>query len=60
MLGYALNRPVAVSDTPLIDRALGDLPKHEYRLSNVVENIVLSRQFRSHRAAKEREFSANE
>lgn len=58
MLGYALNRPVAVSDTPLIERTLSELPKHEYRMSSVVENIVLSRQFRSHRPATEREFAA--
>ncbi|MFT7641677.1 MAG: hypothetical protein ACI9G1_003428 [Pirellulaceae bacterium] len=56
MLGYALNRPVAVSDTPLIVRTLEDLPKNEYRLSNVVEHIVFSRQFRFHRPATEREF----
>jgi hypothetical protein len=60
MLGYALNRPVSVSDTLLIERALQNLPKHEYHLSSVVETIVLSRQFRSHRPAEEREFAANE
>ena len=60
MLGYALNRPVAVSDTPLIERTLSELPKHEYRMSSVVENIVLSRQFRSHRPATEREFATKD
>ncbi len=57
MLGYALNRPVAVSDFPLIDRALKELSTNDHRLSSVVEPIVLSRQFRSHRAADEREFT---
>jgi hypothetical protein len=60
MLGYALNRPVAVIDDPLIERTVGKLSKNEYRLSCVVENIVVSRQFRSHRPATEREFATNE
>ena len=58
MLGYALNRPVAVSDFPFIDTTLEKLPVQDYRISAVVEQIVLSRQFRFHRAAKELEFSA--
>ncbi|MBL8795329.1 MAG: DUF1588 domain-containing protein [Planctomycetia bacterium] len=57
MLGYALNRPVAVSDFPLIDRTLEQLPKSDHRLSSIVEQIVLSRQLRARRAADEREFS---
>ncbi|WP_231756492.1 DUF1592 domain-containing protein [Lignipirellula cremea] len=60
MLGYALNRPVSVSDKPLIDRTLAVLAQEEYRLSSVVENIVLSRQFRLHRAATEREFAESD
>lgn len=51
LLGYALNRPVSVSDTPLIDRTLEDLTKKEYRFSSIVENIVLSRQLRNKRPA---------
>ena len=60
MLGYALNRSVSVSDTPLIDRTLDELPRNKYRFSTVVENIVLSRQFRSHRPATEREFATTD
>lgn len=58
MLGYALSRPVAVSDFPLVEQTVAMLPKHEYRVSSIVEPIVLSRQFRSHRPAKEHELAA--
>jgi hypothetical protein len=57
MLGYALSRPVAVSDFPLVDRTLAELPASGHRLSGIVERIVLSRQFRARRAADEREFA---
>lgn len=46
LLGYALGRSVQLSDEPLLSEMATTLEKHEYRISAVLETIVLSRQFR--------------
>ena len=51
LLGYALNRSVQFSDRPLLDRMDAALRQREYRVSAVLEAIVLSRQFREIRGA---------
>lgn len=46
LLGYSLGRSVQLSDKPLLDDILVQLKTHDYRVSTVIETIVLSRQFR--------------
>jgi hypothetical protein len=48
-LGYALNRGALVSDRPILDEIVAELPKNDYRFSTLVERVVLSRQFRFRR-----------
>ncbi len=45
LLGYALGRAVQLSDEPLIDQLVAELPNHQYRMSYLVESIILSPQF---------------
>lgn len=52
LLGYALGRSVQFSDGPLLDRMAAALAAREYRVSAVLEAIVLSRQFREIRGAE--------
>ncbi len=47
LLGFALGRGVQLSDKPLLDSMRQDLVRNGYRISNAIETIVLSRQFRS-------------
>jgi hypothetical protein len=49
LAGYALGRSVTLSDHPLVDEMLGELKKHDYRLSTAVQAIARSKQFRYHR-----------
>ena len=49
LLGYSLGRSVQLSDRPLIDHMIGQLKKHNYRISSAVNAVVLSKQFRFHR-----------
>ena len=46
LLGYALGREVQLSDQPLLSEIAQHLAPNNYRFSEVVESIVLSRQFR--------------
>jgi len=46
LLGYALGRATTLSDTLLIDEMVGELHKHDGRLSAAVLAIVRSPQFR--------------
>ncbi len=46
LLGYALGRPVQLSDDPLLDAMTHDLETHDYRVSAAIETIVRSRPFR--------------
>ncbi|MBL8849231.1 MAG: DUF1592 domain-containing protein [Planctomycetaceae bacterium] len=52
LLGYALGRALQFSDSPLLDRMDDSLQQREYRVSAVLESIVLSRQFREVRGAE--------
>ena len=54
LLGYALGRAVQLSDEPLLAEMQAALASDGYRVHNVVEKIVLSRQFREIRG---REFA---
>ncbi|HUQ72922.1 MAG TPA: DUF1592 domain-containing protein, partial [Planctomycetaceae bacterium] len=46
LLGYALGRSVQLSDEPLLSEMQTTLEKRDYRVTAVLERIVLSRQFR--------------
>ena len=46
LLGYALGREVQLSDQLLIDKMVLKLQKNEYRVHSVIDEIVLSKQFR--------------
>jgi hypothetical protein len=46
LLGYALGRSVQLSDKPLLDEIIKQLPAHDYQVSTVIELIVRSPQFR--------------
>jgi hypothetical protein len=46
LLGYALGRSVALSDTVLLDDLGAELEKNEGRVSAAVQAIVRSPQFR--------------
>ncbi|MFT5411058.1 MAG: hypothetical protein ACI9NC_003792, partial [Verrucomicrobiales bacterium] len=46
VLGYALGRGVLLSDEPLLDDIQSQLATNEFRISQIVELIVLSPQFR--------------
>lgn len=46
LLGYALGRSVLLSDDPLLTEMQTDLAAHDFKLHNLVDKIVLSRQFR--------------
>ena len=46
LLGYALGRGVLLSDEPLLDEIQSQLTQNDFRISQIVEGIVLSRQFR--------------
>lgn len=46
LVGYALGRGVLLSDEPLLDEIAGKLVENEFRISQIVEMIVRSRQFR--------------
>lgn len=50
LLGYALGRSVQLSDEPLLDDMLAQLQQRDYRFSAAIETLVLSKQFRFHRA----------
>lgn len=52
LLGYALGRSVQFSDRPLLDRMDAALRERDYRVSAVLEAIVLSQQFREIRGAE--------
>jgi hypothetical protein len=49
LLGYALGRAVTLSDQPLLEEMVAKLEK-EGTLSDAVRDVVMSRQFRNHRA----------
>ncbi|MBX3423697.1 MAG: DUF1592 domain-containing protein [Pirellulaceae bacterium] len=51
LLGYALGREVQLSDQPLVDEMVAQLPKDDYRFSSAVTRIVTSPQFRNIRGA---------
>ena len=46
LLGYSLGRSVQLSDEPLMTELHAEMQAKEYRISAVLEKIVLSRQFR--------------
>ncbi|MDA7897636.1 DUF1588 domain-containing protein, partial [Akkermansiaceae bacterium] len=46
LLGYALGRSVLLSDEPLLDEIQLQLVQNDYQISQIIESIVLSRQFR--------------
>ncbi|MBX3437479.1 MAG: DUF1592 domain-containing protein, partial [Planctomycetaceae bacterium] len=46
LLGFALGRPVQLSDEPLLTEMQAKLAEHDFRFSAALETIVLSRQFR--------------
>lgn len=46
LLGYALGRSVLLSDEPLLDEIQLQLVQNDFQISQIVEGIVLSRQFR--------------
>ena len=46
LLGYALGREVQLSDQLLIDKMVLKLQNTEYRVHSVIDEIVLSKQFR--------------
>ena len=46
LLGYALGRSVLLSDEPLLDEIQWQLAQNDFRISQIVEGIVRSRQFR--------------
>ena len=46
LLGYSLGRGVILSDKPLLDDIKAKLAANEFKVSVVVESIVLSKQFR--------------
>ncbi|MCS5630914.1 MAG: DUF1592 domain-containing protein, partial [Pirellulaceae bacterium] len=46
LLGYALGREVQLSDQLLIDKMVLKLQKNDYRVHSVIDEIVLSKQFR--------------
>lgn len=45
LLAFALGRTLLLSDEPLIEKLQQELQSHEYRMSAVIETIVLSPQF---------------
>lgn len=47
LLGYALGRSVQLSDAPLLDEMSARLARHDYRLSEAIESIIQSNQFRA-------------
>ena len=55
LLGYSLGREVQLSDEPLLDTMIAQLPGNDYRFSVAVEMIVSSRQFREIRGRKNTE-----
>ncbi|MFT6179020.1 MAG: hypothetical protein ACJA1W_001363 [Akkermansiaceae bacterium] len=50
LLGYALGRGVLLSDEPLLDEIQSQLAENDFRISQIVEGIVRSRQFREIRS----------
>ncbi|MFT4589521.1 MAG: hypothetical protein ACI8QF_003636, partial [Limisphaerales bacterium] len=46
LLGFALGRPVQLSDEPLLKEIALALEENDHRFSVAVEKIVLSKQFR--------------
>lgn len=46
LLGYSLGREVQLSDQLLIDKMVLKLQKNDYRVHSVIDEIVLSKQFR--------------
>lgn len=52
LLGYALGREVQLSDEPLLDEIMKELPQNDYRIGIAVEAIVQSPQFREIRGAQ--------
>ncbi|MBM3459204.1 MAG: DUF1585 domain-containing protein, partial [Armatimonadetes bacterium] len=46
LLGYALARPVILSDEPLLDEMVLSLERNRYRIHTAIETIVRSKQFR--------------
>ncbi len=57
LLGYALGRAVGISDQTLVDKMVGELNKHQGRVSAAVLTIVRSPQFRMVRGSA---FAADE
>ena len=55
LLGYALGRSVALSDTALIDEMMSELNKADGKVSAAVSAIVKSKQFRTVRGADDTE-----
>ena len=55
LLGYALGRSVALSDTALLDEMVAQLERKEGRVSTVVQIIVRSPQFRMIRGTNHQE-----
>ncbi|QDU96629.1 DUF1592 domain-containing protein [Lignipirellula cremea] len=47
MLTYALGRPVGYADHALVDKLVGDLQQHDYRIQSLIYGIVASEPFRS-------------
>jgi hypothetical protein len=58
LLGYALGRATQLSDEPLLNEIEAKLAKRNYRLTVVIESIVLSRQFREIRGEQVRAASS--
>jgi cytochrome c553 len=54
LLGYALGRAVQISDEPLLDEMARRLVETNYRITDTVEVIVTSRQFRYQRGREYR------
>ena len=52
LLGYALGRSVALSDSTLLDEMVAELKKSDGRISAAVNAIVRSPQFRKVRGAE--------
>ena len=56
LLGYALGRSTQLSDEPILDDMMQNLADNDYRISQAIETIVLSDQFRKIRG---REYNKN-
>ncbi len=51
MLAFALSRSLQLSDEPLVERAVANLKKNDYRIDSLIETIIASPQFLNRRVA---------